>query len=182
MKSGIAKDIAGREFYASSDLIEALNKVAKSEYTIVNFAYTDYGGDFFERVCIQYFKTNYPDQIVFEPTNWYGENAVIWGELAKRFIEETQNYPLGFESMESLYSEMECNSEDKSFQYFIENATDENTSFRKNALEKLQNERGGYYSVMSSGDLDFCSGDLLKFCLENGIAMKHKSRGHLIAL
>lgn len=86
---------------ASDSLLE--DAKAKQSNIYINFAYTDYGGDFFDRVSIAYFKENYPDNIVYESTSWNGENAYIFGEIAKKFKEETDNYLLGFESMEDYF-------------------------------------------------------------------------------
>lgn len=86
-----------------------LKELAKSKQSdiYINFAYTDYGGDFFDRVAIAYFKENHPDNIVYESTSWNGENAYIFGEIAKEFKEATDNYLLGFEDIEDYYYEKE---------------------------------------------------------------------------
>lgn len=86
-----------------------LKELAKSKQSdiYINFAYTDYGGDFFDRVAIAYFKENHPDNIVYESTSWHGENAYIFGEIAKEFKEATDNYLLGFEDIEDYYYEKE---------------------------------------------------------------------------
>lgn len=57
------------------------------EYTYVNFAYTDYGGSFLDKVIISYFKEYYQENIVHEKTSWNGENAFIFGEPAKELYE-----------------------------------------------------------------------------------------------
>lgn len=94
-------------YYASSDLLEQLNAKIKEGDLIVNFAFTDYGGSFFDKVFIEYFLKFHPENIVSENTNWYGKNAFIFGEIVKEFIEESENYPLGFESTEEFFYEME---------------------------------------------------------------------------
>ena len=68
------------QFYASEDLLNELKEKIKENDTIINFAYTDYGGDFFDKVCIKYFSEKYPNNIVKENTSYYGENAFIFGE------------------------------------------------------------------------------------------------------
>jgi hypothetical protein len=90
--------------YLSQELRDSIPK--NSEH-YVNFAYTDYGGDFFDKVCIEYFKENYPDNIVYEETCYYGQNAVIYGKVASDFLKETESYLLGFENIEEFFSELE---------------------------------------------------------------------------
>ena len=68
---------------------ESLVQVAKNKHSDIylNFAYTDYGGSFLDKVIISYFKEYYPGNIVHEKTSWNGENAFIFGEPAKELYE-----------------------------------------------------------------------------------------------
>ena len=91
--------------YGSDELVELAK--SKQSDTYINLAYSDYGGSFFDRVVIAYFKENHPDNIVYESTFWNGENAYIFGEIAKEFLEETDEYLLGFEGIEEYYCEKE---------------------------------------------------------------------------
>jgi len=53
-----------------------------------------YGGYFFDKVCIAFFAEKFPNSIVKETTYYSGENAFIFGEVAKEFEEITANYLL----------------------------------------------------------------------------------------
>lgn len=95
--------------YASPELREELEEKLKSSSSksIVNFAYTDYGGSTIDKFAIEYFEENFPDDIIWERTGWNGKNAFIWGEVADEWIEEYENYPLGFRNFASFFSEKE---------------------------------------------------------------------------
>jgi hypothetical protein len=80
--------IAQGEGYLSQDLRDDIPKDSKY---YVNFAYTDYGGDFFDKVCIEYFKENYPNNIVYEDTCYYGQNAIKYLKRNKQF-KSTKKY------------------------------------------------------------------------------------------
>lgn len=75
-------DFASISTYVGS---ESLVQEAKSKHSDIylNFAYTDYGGSFLDKVVISYFKKYYPENIVYERTSWNGENAFILGNLQK---------------------------------------------------------------------------------------------------
>lgn len=68
---------------------ESLVQEAKDKHSDIylNFSYTNYGGSFLDKVIISYFKEYYPDNIVHERTAWYGENAFVFGEPAKKLYE-----------------------------------------------------------------------------------------------
>lgn len=92
---------------ASNSLVkELIEKVGENDL-IINIAYTDYGGTFFDKIVIAYFNKFHPENIISEKTSWNGENAFIFGVLAKELNEETKKYPLGFEDIEDFYFEME---------------------------------------------------------------------------
>ena len=60
---------------ASKELKEKARKKIKQGDAILSVAYTDYGGE----VIIEYFKKNYPQNIVFEIFN-NGQNAILFGK------------------------------------------------------------------------------------------------------
>lgn len=95
-----------RTYYASESLV--LKAKEKNSNFYLNFAYTDYGGTFFDKVVIAYFKKSHPESIVYEKTFWDGENAFIFGDLAKNFAREYSCYLLGFEEIEDLYYSMKA--------------------------------------------------------------------------
>lgn len=91
-------------FVASESLV--LEAKEKNSNFYLNFSYTSYGGSFFDKVVIDYFKQNHPESIVYEETSWNGENAFIFGDVSKVFAEETDKYLLGFEEIEDYYFAM----------------------------------------------------------------------------
>lgn len=102
-------DFSSKYTYIAS---ESLVQEAKSKHSNIylNFAYTDYGGSFLDKVVISYFKKYYPENIVYERTSWNGENAFILGESAKELYDFIKNgYILGFDCLEQYYTEMEYN-------------------------------------------------------------------------
>lgn len=83
-------DFSSKYTYIAS---ESLVQEAKSKHSNIylNFAYTDYGGSFLDKVVISYFKKYYPENIVYERTSWNGENAFILGEPAKELYDLIKN-------------------------------------------------------------------------------------------
>lgn len=102
---------------------ESLVQEAKSKHSDIylNFAYTDYGGSFLDKVVISYFKKYYPENIVYERTSWNGENAFIFGEPAKELynLMKVDNV-LGFDDLEDYYTEMEYNMITEEAQQYID--------------------------------------------------------------
>ena len=112
-------DFAKRSTYVAS---ESLVQEAKNKHSDIylNFAYTDYGGSFLDKVIISYFKEYYPENIVHERTSWNGENAFIFGEPAKELYDFIKNgYILGFDCLEQYYTEMEYNMITEEAQQYI---------------------------------------------------------------
>lgn len=112
-------DFAKRSTYIAS---ESLVQEAKSKHSDIylNFAYTDYGGSFLDKVVISYFKKYYPENIVYERTSWNGENAFILGESAKELYDLIKTgYILDFDYLEQYYTEMEYNMMTEEAQRYI---------------------------------------------------------------
>lgn len=161
----------GYTFYASSYLINDLKAVMKEGDTIVNLAYTDYGGDFIQKVAIEYLIKNHPANIVVEPTSWNGKNCFIFGNVAEDWIESNKYYPLGFEDIESFYYEMEANEKRDGYTYFLNQyANDETVSMLEDGVSKLCELRESD-QVLTSG-LDYSNAELEAFCFEHGILTK----------
>ena len=89
------------------------------EYDVIAFGYSDYGGDFYDKVAIAYFRENYPDNTIVENTGYSGEIAVVFGEPAKEYMEQTENYPLGFEDIETVFYEAEYDARFEGINDFI---------------------------------------------------------------
>jgi len=78
------------------------------------------------------------------------------------------DFLIGFEDIESFYSEMEYNEEMKGFEYFISSLDTDKFEISENALPMLSENKGGYYSILTSG-LDYCESDLIQYCLDENI-------------
>jgi hypothetical protein len=162
------------EYYASDDLINELRGKIQPNDVIVNFAYTDYGGQFIDKVMIAYFSENHPESIVKENTYHFGENAFIFGQVAADYLEANEDYPLGYEDTEEYYMNAESNQEAEDFARFLEDIQKySGYSVKENALDYLTEHKGGYYSITTQG-VDYSESDLIQFCEEAGIIEKIK--------
>lgn len=102
-------DFSNEQTYVAS---ESLLQEAKDKHSDIylNFAYTDYGGSFSDKVIISYFKEYYPENIVHEKTSWNGENAFIFGEPAKELYDFIKNGDiLCFDYLGQYYTETKYN-------------------------------------------------------------------------
>lgn len=118
-------DFSSKQTYVAS---ESLLQEAKDKHSDIylNFAYTDYGGSFLDKVIISYFKEYYPENIVHEKTSWNGENAFVFGEPAKELYELiiTDNI-LDFDYLGQYYTETRYNIiADTAQQYIKDNGLD----------------------------------------------------------
>lgn len=154
--------------YGSDELVELAKSKQSDIY--INFAYTDYGGDFFDRVAIAYFKENYPDNIVYESTSWNGENAYIFGEIAKEFKEETDNYLLGFENMEDYFIEKEQEMLNALYLFLFEEYNERICTNRDNFIKFLRDNFTNEcsYNVMSTM-VDYSPSDVENLLIENNL-------------
>lgn len=155
-------DFSSKQTYVAS---ESLLQEAKDKHSDIylNFAYTDYGGSFLDKVIISYFKEYYPENIVHERTSWNGENAFIFGEPAKELYDFIKNgYILGFDCLEQYYTEMEYNMiTEEAQQYINDNGLDND----------LLNIIYGWIcnnSRMESNFVDYSEIDLNEFLQKNG--------------
>jgi hypothetical protein len=142
---------------------------------VISFAYTDYGGDFLDKVAIEYFKENYPENTLFEYAGYGGENAFVFGEPAQEWINSTEDYPLGFEGIEEFYYQMQNDAEFEGFEYFVDDLSRDYTFDKEEVMSWLMENKGGYYSVYPSG-VDFSYGDLTDELLEEGLIKKEEMK------
>ena len=165
----------GFKGFGSDELKEKLAEQVKEQDFFVNFAYTDYGGDFFDKVAIEYFAKYYKENIIIEKTCYNGKNAFLFGEVAQEFWKETENYLLGFDGIEDFYFEKVNAQELEDFEYFIENELKEKYLFEsEKVLDYLLTEKAGYYSITPQG-LDFCWETLTNELLELGLIFSKES-------
>lgn len=113
-------DFASISTYVSSE------SLVKHSDIYLNFAYTDYGGSFLDKVIISYFKEYYQEDIVHEKTSWNGGNAFVFGEPAKELYELIiAGNILGFYYLGQYYTETKYNIiADTAQQYINDNGPD----------------------------------------------------------
>ena len=141
---------------------------------VISFAYTDYGGDFLDKVAIRYFEENYPENTIVENAGYNGQNAYVFGEPAQEWIDTTDDYPLGFENIEDLYYEMQNEAEYESYEYFLDDLERDDYVFDKDeVINWLMENKGGYYSMTTQG-LDFSSSDLTDELFAEGLIRKEE--------
>jgi hypothetical protein len=138
---------------------------------VISFAYTDYGGDFLDKVAIAYFSENYPENTIKENSGWGGENAFVFGEPAKEWIEQTQDYALGFEDFEDFYYEKQNEQEGDDFNYFLDEIVRDYTFDREVVIDWLMENKSGYYGMTTQG-LDFSWTDLTAELVNEGLIEK----------
>ena len=148
------------------------NAYSVGDNVVISFAYTDYGGDFLDKVAIRYFEENYPENTLVENAGYGGQNAFVFGEPAQEWIDTTDDYPLGFENIEDLYYEMQNQAEYESFDMFLDDLERDDYVFdRDEVMNWLMENRGGYYSMTTQG-LDFSYSDLTEELIDEGLISK----------
>lgn len=155
-------DFSSKNTYIAS---ENLVQEAKSKHSDIylNFAYTNYGGLFLDKVIIFYFKKYYPGNIVHEKMSWSGENAFIFGEPAKELYDFIKNgYILGFDCLEQYYIEMERNTITEEAQRYI------NDNRLGNELYDIVCEWLIENSHIEPNFLDYSEIDLNEYLQKNG--------------
>ena len=159
----------GKEIVNGAGYLSNVNRAdleLKDDAEYIMFAYTDYGGDFIDKVYIEYLKENYSDKIVYEDTSYYGQNCIVTDtELAREIIEAVNGYALGFDDVEMFYSDMEYQAYIEMAEYFIKW-----TNYGKNTeavKDWILENKFGYYNVLPSG-VDYCESNLIDELVEAG--------------
>jgi hypothetical protein len=184
-KDALVKDLS--EEFASEELLAKFRKKSGIKDTqltkpnVIAFAYTDYGGDFMDKVAIEYFLENHPKNIVVENTGYSGKNAIVWGKVAMDWVEATEDYAFGYEDFESYYYDKVYKEEEQAFsEYLYELQGSDTRGFSRfgsyeldydEVLQWLLENKGGYYTIMTTG-LDFNSDDLTQELLAEGLIEK----------
>lgn len=145
---------------SSYNLKEQVREKISVGEQVLSFSYTDYGGTFFDKVGIEYFIINHPNNIVWEHTIYFGKNGIIFGDVVKKFQEDTENYLLGFEEMESYFYEVENETEHEDFTTFLEDIKREYI-VSEECMNWLINNRSGHFTMTTQG-LDFSYSDLIE--------------------
>lgn len=132
----------------------------------VLFAYTDYGGDFFDRASCKFLQ-EFADQdsLCFTKTIFFGENVLYIGKLPDWDSYLLQDFPGISQDFESYYSDLEYEAERESFQFFVDDIFGKRERLKEWAMDQLLEHRSGYYSPQADGTIDFCSSDLESWLL-----------------
>ena len=146
-----------RESFFASDLFftEAKETLA-NETHVVNLSYTDYGGTLLDKVLIAFLKEKYTDNIIFEKTSWNGENAFVFGNVAKEIIKNRDSLFSEFYELEDFYVEFEDTEYEKEAVSFMR---DNGFKKRKDDIIEWLTENG---RVETFG-VDYSESELIKF-------------------
>jgi hypothetical protein len=156
---------------ATYELRDKADERMKKGDSVIGFAYTDYGGDFFDKVCIEYFAENHPENFVWEHAGWNGKNGILFGDIVDRFIEDTKDYLLGFDDIESKFYQLENDTESEAFTYFLAELQNDYEFDGEKCYNWLMENKSGYYTVMASG-LDYDHDELLNCLIEEKLIVK----------
>jgi len=156
------------QYFSTDEMLNELKAKMQPNDVVINFGYSDYGGDFFDKVCIAFFAENYPNNIVKETTYYSGENAFIFGEVAAEFLEVTENYLLGFDNIESFYYEMENKEREAGIKYFIESLDTDKYEISAEIPSEFYEYVEGYCNVLTSG-LDYSESDMIIKAIKTGL-------------
>ena len=163
-----------KEEFASEDLIDELKEKLnlKSDdlknKDVIAFAYTNYGGSTIDKYAIEYFLENYPKNIVVEETSYNGKNAFVFGKPAKDWMEQSDDYILGFDDFESYYYEKEYEDFMEGINYFIQDLKRNYTFNEEEVRDSLEEEFTGYFNVDTSG-LDYNEQKMIDYLNEQGL-------------
>ncbi len=132
---------------------------------VLNLCYSDYGGSFLDRVLIEFFKQEYPENIIFETTSWNGQNAYVFGDISKKIYEDYQD---DGELIEDFYSEKESDLIHKTATAFIQSNYPDKV--KNSDLHELV-----YIWLSETGSpepnyFDYSESKLLKYLQSNGYA------------
>lgn len=148
---------------------------AELQLPVFDMRFTDYGGDFLDRVLSEYVQEYWPAgtyQAI--PVSYNGTNLLAIGrhdteryalstpELAYYGDDGTIEYREPGPDFEEYYYLKKSEAERTSFEYFLdlEIGTKRCRRLKAWALEVLMSERSGYYCPQPDGTVDFCYSNL----------------------
>jgi antirestriction protein len=168
-----------KEEFASEDLIDELKEKLnlKSDdlknQDVIAFAYTNYGGTTIDKYAIEYFLENYPRNIVVEETSYNGKNAFVFGKPAKEWMEQSDDYILGFNDFESFYYEKENEDFMEGINFFITDLQRYYIFNIEEVRDSLEEKFYGYFNVDTSG-LDYSHEQMEDYLKEEGLLKEPK--------
>ena len=165
----------------SSDLRERAQAKIDKGLTVIDFAYTDYGGNFFDKVAIAYFKKYHPKNILVENSGYNGQNAFVFGKVADEYLEAIKNYLLGFEDMEEFYYNMQNQVEEKEYKSFVKDLKSNGYKVSPSTLDWLLENKSGYYNL-EPNMLDYSPEELTEELIEEGLISKKFGNGGGVAV
>ena len=163
-----------KEEFASEDLIDELKEKLnlKSDdlknQDVIAFAYTNYGGSIIDKYAIEYFLENYPRNIVVEETSYDGKNAFVFGKPAKEWMEQSDDYILGFDDFESFYYEKEYEDFMEGINFFIQDLKRDYIFDEEEVRDSLEEKFTGYFNVDTSG-LDYSEEQMMDYLKTEGL-------------
>ena len=163
-----------KEEFASQDLIDELKEKLRlksndlKNQDVIAFAYTNYGGTIIDKYAIEYFLENYPRNIVVEETSYNGKNAYVFGKPAKEWMEQSDDYVLGFDDFESFYYEKENEDFMEGINFFIQDLKRNYTFNEDEVRDSLEEKFYGYFNVDTSG-LDYSEEQMIDYLNEEGL-------------
>jgi antirestriction protein len=163
-----------KEEFASEDLINELKEKLnlKSDdlknQDVIAFAYTNYGGSIIDKYAIEYFLENYPRNIVVEETSYDGKNAFVFGKPAKEWMEQSDDYILGFDDFESFYYEKEYEDFMEGINFFIQDLKRDYIFDEEEVRDSLEEKFTGYFNVDTSG-LDYSEEQMMDYLKTEGL-------------
>jgi hypothetical protein len=99
------------EGFGSDELKSQVLKRLRKGDVYINFAYSNYSGDFYDKAVIEYLKTleegKLFEEFYCEHSHYFGQNAYLTGLLAREFLESIEDYLLGFRELEPFFYELE---------------------------------------------------------------------------
>ncbi len=88
-----------------------------------------------------------------------------------RFIEDTKDYLLGFDDIESKFHQLENDTESEAFTYFLAALQNDYEFDGGKCYNWLMENKSGYYTVTASG-LDYDHDQLLNCLIEEKLIVK----------
>lgn len=130
--------------------------------------YSDYGGSIMGKMLIEYFKRDYPENIIHGNLSYNGEEAVIFGDVVEELREwDKKGYMAGFDCMEEFILAYE----DKMV------AEECDRIIKEKFSDRSEDERSGIYMALDeyfhetarfvTFGLDYSESDLEKYIEES---------------
>jgi len=123
----------------------------KDDQLVINFAYTDYGGSFIDKVIIAFLRSKHVQHMLHEHTSWSGENCTLYSKKYVKFFNRDFKDWFYNDEFEEFYCQQEYQIQDECWNYvaneFIQDyELDE--SMKSDIVNFLHEEFDRYYSIV----------------------------------